>query len=177
MAIVLVLLLSSSAYGWWLLNINTFQVGRPGNSSDFEHLDVLIVPEEATNVARDVGAYESLHVAYELSQKYPATKTVQEVAKRLKRLGWEPLDNDWLNPGIPSSHVDGWSDFADGTMTPRRRVHRWSGQWQDSSDNLVDYTFRYTYPLNGPPNLNSLWVNGSWYPSESVKLMQSTSQR
>lgn len=175
-AVMVIIVVCCSVYGWLLLNVNTFQVERPVDDSDFENVDVLVVPEEAINLSRNAGAYESFHLAYELTQKHPATKTIQETAKRLTSLGWKPLQSDWLNPEIPSSHVNGWSDFVDATGNPRLRVHLWKGQWQDSAGNLVEYSFRYTYPVNGPPNLSSLWVNGSWYPAESVKLLQDTSE-
>ncbi len=132
----------------------------------------LIVLDGATQVRRDPGAYWSYHVAYAINEKYPAPNAVQQLSSRLKTLGWTPLRDDWLNPGLPSSHVNGWTDFIDGTTTPMNHVHQWGAQWKDKNGNIIDYTLRYSYPESGTPNLQSLWVNGSWYPAASAKIMQ-----
>ncbi|QDT67990.1 hypothetical protein MalM25_08990 [Planctomycetes bacterium MalM25] len=132
----------------------------------------LLVLEGATQLRRDPGAYGSHHVAYALNEKHPASIAIQQISSNLKKLGWMPIQDDWLNPGIPSSHLRGWTDFRDGTTTPMNRVHRWGAQWQDKTGNVVDYTLSYTYPVSGVPDLHSLWINGSWYPAASVKIMQ-----
>ena len=132
----------------------------------------LIVLDGATDVRRDPGAYWSFHVAYAIKEAHPASTAIQQISSRLKALGWTPLKDDWLNPGLPSSHVRGWTDFIDGTRTPMHHVHRWGAQWQDESGNIVAYNLDYSYPESGPQDLQSLWINGSWYPAAGVKIMQ-----
>ena len=149
----------------------------PTNEPDEATSKALIVLGGATQLHRDPGAYGSYHVAYALAEKFPAPKAIQQISSRLKALGSTPLENDWLNPGLPSSHVRGWTDFADGTMTPMRHVHQWGAQWQNRAGNIVDYTLRYSYPETGSPDLQSLWINGSWYPAAGVKAMQAITQR
>jgi hypothetical protein len=137
---------------------------------------ILIVLDGATMVHRDPGAYGSYHVAYAVTVPHPATNVIQQVSSRLAALGWKPRKDDWLNPGLPSSHVRGWTDFGDRTRTPAQHVHQWKAQWQDQSGNIVDYSLNYTYPMSGPPNLNSLWVNASWYPASGVEIMQGSTR-
>ena len=132
----------------------------------------LIVLDGATQLRRDPGAYWSFHIAYALNEKHPASNAIQQISSRLMALGWTPLQDDWLNPGLPSSHGHGWTDFVDSTTTPMNHVHRWGAQWQDKSGNIVDYTLRYSYPKSGTPDLQSLRIYGSWYPSAGVKIMQ-----
>jgi len=144
----------------------------PSTEPDQATSGALIVLNGATQVRRDPGAYSSYHIAYALNEKHPAPNAIQQISSRLKALGWTPLQGDWLNPGLPSSHVRGWTDFIDGTTTPMNHVHQWGAQWKDKNGNIVDYTLRYSYPESGTPNLQALWVNGSWYPAASVKIMQ-----
>jgi hypothetical protein len=137
---------------------------------------VLIVLDGATMVRRDTGAYGSYHVAYGLNAPHPATNAIQQISSRLIALGWKPLEDDWLNPGLPSSHVRGWTEFGDRTTSPAQHVHQWKAQWQDKAGSIVDYSFHYAYPRSGAPNLNSLSVNVSWYPASGVKIMQASTQ-
>ncbi len=163
------LVICFSTYGWWGISVNTFQVARPGELSDFESIVALVVPEGATNVSRTVAPDKSLHVAYGLTQQYPAMEVIEQTSAHLERLGWEPLEFDWMNPTLPSSHVDGWSELIDATQSPPSQVHRWQGQWRDAEGNVVGYSYTYRYPFNGAPDLTSLWVNASWHLADAAK--------
>jgi hypothetical protein len=126
----------------------------------------------AEKVRYDKGAYDSLHVAYGLKEKYPAKDVLGQISGRLKKLGWEPLKEDWLNPGTPSSHVSGWGEYVDGTVEPERQEHHWLAQWKNRAGDVVVYSFTYSYPRQGKPDLQSLWVNGSWYPASALSKMR-----
>jgi len=126
----------------------------------------------AEKVRYDKGAYDSLHVAYGLKEKYPAQDVLGKIAERLKKLGWKPLKEDWLNPGTPSSHVSGWGEFVDGTVEPERQEHQWLAQWKNRAGDVVVYCFTYSYPRKGKPDLQALWVNGSWFPASGVAKMR-----
>lgn len=132
----------------------------------------LIVLDSATRVHRDPGAYGSYHVAYAVSEIYPASNSIKELSSRLRARGWTPLEEDWLNPGVPSAHMTGWVNFRNDSSTPASRVHAWSAQWQDQSGSIVCFNLRYSYPVAGKQNLQTLWVNGSWYPASGVKTMK-----
>jgi len=148
----------------------------PTTEPDEATSESLIVLDGATQLQRGPGAYWSFYVAYALTEKHPASNAIQQISSRLKSLGWTPLQDDWLNPELPSSHVRGWTDFIDGTTTPMHHVHQWGAQWQDKSGNIVDYTLRYSYPESGIPDIHSLWINGSWHPVAGVKIMQTATQ-
>src|SRR6266481_7679462 len=40
-------------------------------------------------------------IIYHLQSEYPADDVLRTISVRLKNLGWEPLKEDWLNPGLP----------------------------------------------------------------------------
>ena len=132
----------------------------------------LIVLAGATRVTRGQGGHGSLFVAYRLAEEYPAPNAIQQISSQLSELGWVPLQEDWLNPGLPSSHVRGWTDFRDNVGNSPRHVHQWSAQWQAPDGNLVDYSLRYVYPEGGARDLRSLWVSGVWSPAPIVKIMR-----
>jgi len=145
----------------------------PASGGDEEAArEALIVLDGASRVERGGGAYGSLFVAYRLTEEYPARNAIERVSSHLRTLGWVPLKEDWLNPGLPSSHVRGWTDYVDRTANLVRHVYQWSAEWQDSRGNLVDYSLRYECPEPGPSDLRSLWVTGLWYPAAQAKMMQ-----
>jgi len=144
----------------------------PASAPSEEVASVLFVLEGARDVRQNNGAVGSYHVTYALSEKHPAGNAIRRISSQLEVLGWQPLKEDWLNPGVPSSHVRGWTDFIDATRRPTQHVHQWSAQWQDDSGNLVMYFFRYAFPENGPADLDSLSVIASWYPAAGVAAMQ-----
>ena len=128
--------------------------------------DPLIVLDGSNNLTRHQSGFNgSEHISYGINREHPASETIQEISSRLSALGWAPLSNHWLNPGRPSSHVDGWREFVAGPRTQMRCVHVWQAQWQDKSSNIVDYCFTYSYAESGDPDLQSLWIDGSWYPA------------
>lgn len=145
---------------------------EPGEAAN----EALIVPDGAAQLHSEPGAYGSHHVAYALTEQYPASNAIRQISSRLEALGWTPLQEDWLNPGLPSSHTSGWTGFLDGTTTPMHHVRQWSAQWQDAPGNIVDYTLSYSYPESGTPDLQTLWINESWYPEAGVKFMQQATQ-
>ena len=53
-------------------------------------------------------------------------------------------------------------------MNPERQVHQWLADWKNRAGDVIVYSFTYSYLHRGKPNLQSLWVNGSWYPASSV---------
>jgi hypothetical protein len=134
--------------------------------------EVLVVLDGASRVERGPAALGSFYVAYSLTEEYPASNTIQQISSRLRTLGWMPLNEDWLNPGLASSHVCGWTDFLDMTKSPPQHVHQWLAQWKNSSGNIAVYSLRYSYPDGAPPNLHLLWINGTCYSAASVKMIK-----
>lgn len=103
---------------------STLQVAEtiPTTDPDEATRAALIVLDGATQLRRDPGAFGSYSVAYSLNEKYPASNAIQQISAELEAIGWTPLKEDWLNPGMPSSHIRGWTDFVDGTTTPRTQI-------------------------------------------------------
>lgn len=85
---------------------------------------------------------------YKLNAKYPADELIAEVDRKLKEKGWEPLPYIFLYPKYPSSHQDGWAIYKDPPKTPSKMIYEWSGDWKDSTGNIVTYTFRYEDPYS-----------------------------
>jgi len=54
-------------------------------------------------------------IIYHVHSEYPADDVLTTIKERLKQLGWEPLKEDWLNPGMPSSLIQGWGYYEDST--------------------------------------------------------------
>ena len=117
--------------------------------------------------ARDVVCqpFHGTHqILYRLDELYPGDKTLQFIRHRLEILGWLPLAEDFLNPGLQSGHIRGWAEFDDFTTDPHRNVHQWIGDWVDLEGRVLRYVFRYSYPLDGPKNLETLRVVGTLIP-------------
>ena len=127
----------------------------------------------ASNVVRRGGLFESFWVSYTLQKGYPAKDVIEQISSRLKTRGWHPLRENWLHPGVPSSHETGWSAWNDVTNeSAPRQVLDWQAQWQNDAGDLISYGFHYCYPLSAPPAQQTLEVNASWYPADGRAEMQ-----
>ena len=130
--------------------------------------DSLIVPPRARKV--QYGKYHGAdQVRYKIEIDYPADEILSLIAATLKSKGWQPLEEDFLNPGLPSSHVAGWTEFGDITTHPETTVRQWLAQWENATHDVVWYALRYTYPTGQPPDLHTLQVHASYYPADMVK--------
>jgi hypothetical protein len=119
-------------------------------------------------------------VTYTVREEFPADALLRQIRAVLPAPEWRPLPNDWLNPGVPSSHERGWTTFSDATKTPRSEVHQWLAQWQDSHGNVVVYVLRYDSrategqaDVSRPDNPN-LSVTAVWVPAAVAERMMST---
>jgi hypothetical protein len=112
------------------------------------------------------GDDRSVSIGYEVDLPFPAGALLDAVNRALGE-HWPPLNDLWLNPGVPSSHVTGWTYFPDGR-------HYWSGQWRSADDRMVEYVLQYQsatpgdgHTLSQPDNAR-LRVNASHYSSAYV---------
>ncbi len=139
-------------------------------SSDYSHS--LINLKNASNVQ-----YKKLdgidQVTYKIIKKYPATETINELNKRLKDRGWKPLERDWLNPEIPTSHVRGWTNYVDGTENPNLEVHSWSSDWINDQEDILIFNLKYRYPVKTVSNMLDLNVNAIYVPEKLAKATKS----
>jgi hypothetical protein len=117
-------------------------------------------------------------VIYRVYQDFPAQEILKYVKYVLAAQHWMPLMTDWLNPDIPSSHVRGWTNWIDGTVTPNTRVHQWFADWQNEKGDVVFFEFRYDSQYNSPnqvgqpPDNSRLRVTGLLVPGELAQKMK-----
>jgi hypothetical protein len=116
-------------------------------------------------------------IIYHLQSEYPADDVLGTISVRLKQLGWEPLKEDWLNPGLPSSHVRGWVYFEDPTTKPATSVRAWNGDWENGNHDILTYMLTYTCPDNlcsSTLNLRELRVIAIRVPADLAKRMKAS---
>jgi hypothetical protein len=85
------------------------------------HTDALIVcpGAESVNWVRFEGTDQ---LGYQVKVECPADSIISCISKTLDENGWQPLREDFWNPGLPSSHVRGWTQFTDATVHPEATV-------------------------------------------------------
>ncbi|MBP6965047.1 MAG: hypothetical protein KBC96_11630 [Armatimonadetes bacterium] len=104
---------------------------------------------------------------YEFIEPYPGKAALKGISDRLGRLGWKPLQNSYLQPDRPSSHVTGWEEFQDGTKTPWVYVRQWMGEWTSPSGDVVSYILRYEWPNDASaPNTDRVRLNSILIPAK-----------
>lgn len=152
-----------------IINCSSSKNDYPSNYSD-----ALIVIKGAKDLS-----YRKFHgteqLCYMISTPFPANHEIDELNKSLKTKGWKPLKESYLNPGLPSSHVRGWTDFIDATVKPKRQVHQWLAQWESVNKDILWCSLRYSYPEGNKADLDNLEISLSFLPAklaiESKKIL------
>ncbi len=142
---------------------------RLANAS--EQSDALILYPNARDVrSEQQGGTDQLinHV----DAVYPASGVIDWISEKLQSTGWQPLMYDFLNPGLPSSHSQGWTYFLHGLADPEVCVHQWLGDWKDASGNIVRYGFRYQHRGCDTSNLSDLEVVAIYIPADVARKTQ-----
>lgn len=135
-------------------------------ANDVVARDALEVVPGASSVAfKKLGPLWQVY--YDVKAPYPAEAVLEQLRHQLTQRGWRPLKEDFLNPGLPSSHVTGWQSFGDGTTKPATLVQQWLAQWDDANGDVLVYAFQYRYNRQGSPDLDTVHVFGS-YSSRAV---------
>lgn len=138
------------------------------NDKSLNFSDALIVLPAAQNV-RHVKFEGTDQLSYKLIVDYPADKIIRAISENLESKGWDAMEEDYLNPGLPSSHVKGWTSFIDATKQPERCVHQWLAQWENKRHDIAWYAFRYEYPKDKSPDMKTLYVYSVFIPAPLVK--------
>ena len=142
--------------------------GRSASSTSSEYAAALLAHPQAKDV--EFSKHEGTdQLTYRLEEKFPASSIIGWTSLKLKEMEWEPLTYDYLNPNLPSSHINGWAEFIDGTGPTEQIVHQWLADWKDRSENIVRYAFHYRYPKGGGPNLTKLEVSAVYIPAPLAK--------
>ncbi len=81
-------------------------------------------------------------IAYEIDEPYPAERVLRFIKSRVPA-EFRPRAEDFMNPGIPTSHVRGWTSYEDGTTQPSSSVHQWQAEWEDAAGNILTYSLQY----------------------------------
>lgn len=136
---------------------------RRGNTA--RHTDALIVCPGAEGVNWE--QFQDTHqLAYQVKVGYPADSMIACISKKLSENGWQPLKEDFWNPGLPSSQVRGWTHFTDVTVHPEAAVDAWVAQWQNQAGDVAWYYLQYRYP---PQDRYTLFVNAGFIPANKTK--------
>jgi hypothetical protein len=159
---------------WYFLALSFLMLAVPkwgcAQTDDVTAKDALILVHGASRVVyKKLGPLSQVY--YEVNTPYPAQGVLDELRDQLAKRGWRPLKEDFLNPGLPSSHVTGWQSFGDRTTTPRTFVKQWLADWENGKGDVVVYGLRYRYKDEMNQDSNTLRVFGS-YSSKAVADMQ-----
>lgn len=152
-----------------LVTVALIATFAPCEASD--NKSVLTVLPGATDVQASKSKYQD-QVSYRLKTDFPATGAIEEIKTRLAKNGWRPLKEDFLNPGLSSSIVRGWSEFTDATKIPKLTVHQWITDWSNSKGEIIRYVLRYEYPEGKAKDLKNLKVVALHLPATTVKEAQ-----
>lgn len=139
-------------------------VGCNGDPEPPHPLALVVCPGATAIKWTKFGGTDQL--GYRITIEYPAKSVLSCISDRLAAMGWVPLKEDSWNPGLPSSHVRGWTHFVDATVQPEAQVDAWAGQWQDKSGDLVWYYLTYRYP---PDDRSALNVVAGFIPANLAK--------
>jgi len=150
-----------------LLLFGLIACGRRANQVVAHHAQALVVCPGA-KAAKWVNFEGTDQLSYQVQIEYPASSVVSYISDQLQGMGWRPLQEDFWNPGLPSSHLRGWTHFEDATVHPPATVDAWAGQWQNKSGDLVWYDLRYSYP---PGDRYTLSVYAGFISADMVKRM------
>ncbi|MGD0215647.1 MAG: hypothetical protein ABSB87_20685 [Terriglobales bacterium] len=133
-----------------------------------------VVVPGATGVTQSIFQGKD-QIIYHVQSEYPADNVLSTISARLKKLGWEPLREDWLNPGLPSSHIRGWTYFEDETTKPATSVRAWGAQWENGDHDILEYSLEYRCPGNlcsSTYDLHDLRVVAIRVPADLAKRMK-----
>jgi hypothetical protein len=164
--------MSRSAFAIALLFSSLNGCARGTHEDTPRHNEALIVCPGAKQ-PRWVKFEGTDQLGYQIEVDYPASSIVSCISGQLKEKGWRPLQEDYWNPGLPSSHLQGWSQFVDATVHPGATVDQWAGQWENDAGDIVFYFLLYKYP---PGDRRTLTVNAGFVPANIAKKMPKTPQ-
>jgi hypothetical protein len=114
-------------------------------------------------------------LTYVVDTEYPAESTIAFLSTQLRNQRWTALREDFMNPGIPTSEVRGWTQFGDASREPRASVRAWACDWEDEAHNITLYMLEYRYPMSGahdPPDSRMLHVMALYIPAAVAEKMK-----
>jgi hypothetical protein len=140
-----------------------------------KHSESLLIAPSAINPRYLAYPDGREQLTYMLDTEYPADSTISFISAELQKRRWEPLHEDFLNPGIPTSEVRGWAQFEDRSEEPRATVRQWACDWEDGAHNITTYSLRYRSPMNGahdPRDTRMLHIAALYIPAAVAERMK-----
>jgi len=141
-------------------------------ASDDQHSDSLVVVSGGNNPLFVTYSDGRQQVTYTCDAAYPAADVLAYISKELQVNDWKPLKDDFLNPGLASSNVRGWTDFEDGTKHPSTHVFQWTADWENEAHDIVRYGLEYRSPVASTRDLHALKVVALYIPAATVTEMK-----
>ncbi len=156
------------------LPVILFSCQAKSSQNPKDYSESLIVLPGASSIS-----YEKVkntdQVWYTLKVEYPAAEVINDLQKKINDKGWSSLKEDYLNPGIPTSAMRGWTKFDDVSKQPNTVVHSWNSDWQNKRGDILRYHLNYRYPINTQPDMTSLTVVAIYVPADVAKAIRQAS--
>ena len=146
--------------------------------------EVLIIPKEAKELDR-IRFRGMDQMTYDLKETFPAAETIRKISEPLKKAGWEPLRERYLEPGVLSSHISGWKYYEDHRVGSDSFVYEWTTSWKDKNNNVITYTLQYRDPIEKyqrsvyilKPGSSNLKVMAVYMPEKVARAMRENAER
>jgi len=135
------------------------------------HPDSLITVQWATKPIYTDQPRGGTALTYTVPESYPADDAITFIREALRKKGWKPLKEDFMNPGLPTSESRGWDQFDDATHQPPTHVYQWMGDWENNAHDITRYSFEYF------SNLRVLHVAALYIPADTAAQMKRDAAR
>ena len=132
----------------------------------------LIAVAGATNTSYAILSEGRQQLSYVTESDYPATKILSFISNDLRKKGWNTLDQDFMNPGLPSSHIRGWTVSGEGIQGSTSVVHQWSADWENEEHDIVRYDLEYRSLDGSTRDLRTLRVTAIYIPARTAAVMK-----
>lgn len=110
-------------------------------------------------------------VTYRVEKEYPANDVIEEIVGKMEQQGWQPLSEDYLNPGKLASLKTGWRKTVDPQAHPNLTTYRWVNDWHNNTGDVIRYVLTY-HLADGARVLKDLNVDVAYTPASVVKEVQ-----
>lgn len=130
-----------------MLTMLLFTNGTATSSKNTNYSDSLITVNGAQNI-RFVEYEGTQQLTYSVKEKFPALDFVANLYCDLKSRGWIPMEENFLNPGMTTSHVSGWGGYEDRYAKPPKKVQTWQAQWESERGDVVCYSLKFLFSSN-----------------------------
>jgi len=113
-------------------------------------------------------------VQYDLQACYPASAKLELLSKRMPA-AWVPRKESFMNPGIPTSQVRGWTHFEDDTTQPPTYVKHWAREWEDKSGSILTYHLMFRTRTENETSCN-LQISATQLSPATVRALESAAK-